>query len=119
QVGDRIYLNTTKPGAVSPTFEDVTERAGIKKGGWSTGVTMADVNADGLLDIYVCKSGNYEGTRRKNQLYINKGNPNGSSLRFEESAEHYGLADTSYTNQATFFDYDKDGDLDVYLLTST
>lgn len=119
QVGDRIYLNTTKPGSGPPTFEDVTEKAGIQKGGWSTGVTMADVNADGLLDIYVCKSGNYSGNLRKNQLYINKGQSNSSSLRFEESAEKYGLADTSYTNQATFLDYDKDGDLDVYLLTST
>lgn len=114
QVGDRLFLNKTKPGSDHPQFEDVTETAGLKKGGWSTGVTMADINADGLLDIYVCKSGNYPGHRRKNQLYINKGN-----LRFEESAERYGLADTSYTNQATFFDYDKDGDLDVYLLTST
>ncbi|GAB3896878.1 VCBS repeat-containing protein [Larkinella knui] len=114
QVGDRVYRNTTKAGSGSPTFQDVTASAGIQKSGWSTGVTMADVNADGLLDIYVCKSGNYEGNRRKNQLYINKGN-----FRFEESAERYGLADTSYTNQATFFDYDKDGDLDVYLLTST
>ncbi|MGV3557258.1 VCBS repeat-containing protein [Larkinella arboricola] len=114
QVGDRMYRNTTKPGADHPTFEDVTSQAGLKNGGWSTGVTMADVNADGLLDIYVCQSGNYAAHRRKNQLYINKGN-----FRFEESAERYGLADTSYTNQAVFFDYDKDGDLDVYLLTST
>lgn len=114
QVGDRIYLNVTRPGSGHPQFKDITETAGLKKGGWSTGVTMADVNSDGLLDIYVCKSGNYPGSRRKNQLYINQG-----KLRFEESAERYGLADTSYTNQATFFDYDKDGDLDVYLLTST
>jgi hypothetical protein len=119
QVGDRIYINTTKPGSSSPTFEDITSSAGIKKGGWSTGVTMADVNADGLLDIYVCKSGNYQGSIRKNQLYINKGAKNGGNIQFEESAERYGLADTSYTNQAAFFDYDKDGDLDVYLLTST
>ncbi|GAB3271779.1 VCBS repeat-containing protein [Larkinella harenae] len=114
QVGDRIYRNTTKPGSDHPTFEDVTSQAGLKNGGWSTGVTMVDVNADGLLDIYVCKSGNYAGSGRKNQLYINQGN-----FRFEESAERYGLADSSYTNQAAFFDYDKDGDLDVYLLTST
>ena len=119
QVGDRLFLNVTKPGSGHPQFEDVTETAGLTKGGWSTGVTMADVNADGLLDIYVCKSGNYPGNRRKNQLYINKGKANDASLRFEESAERYDLADTSYTNQATFFDYDKDGDLDVYLLTST
>lgn len=114
QVGDRIYRNTTQPGSDHPTFEDVTTQAGIRKGGWSTGVTLADVNADGLLDVYVCKSGNYPGNGRKNQLYINQGR-----FRFEESAERYGLADTSYTNQAAFFDYDKDGDLDCYLLTST
>ncbi|GAB3992156.1 VCBS repeat-containing protein [Spirosoma daeguense] len=117
QTGDRIYLNVTKPGSGKPQFEDVTDKANLKKGGWSTGVTMADVNADGLLDIYVCKSGNYPGNQRKNQLYINKSN--GTSLRFEESGERYGLADTSYTNQATFLDYDKDGDLDLFLLTST
>jgi hypothetical protein len=95
-------------------FEDITEKAGILKGGWSTGVTMADVNADGLLDIYVCKSGNYPGARRANQLYINKGN-----LQFQETSHQYGLADTTYTNQAAFLDYDKDGDLDLFLLTST
>ena len=119
QVGDRLYLNTTKPGAAHPQFEDITEVAGIRKAGWSTGVTMADVNADGLLDIYVCKSGNYPGHGRQNQLYINQGSISGAPPRFVESAERYGLADTSYTNQAAFFDYDKDGDLDVYLLTST
>ena len=119
QVPDRLYLNTTKVGSGTPQFEDVTETAGIKTGGWSTGVTMADVNADGLLDIYVCKSGNYPGDRRKNQLYINKSKPGDALLRFAERAEQYGLADTSYTNQAAFFDYDKDGDLDLYLLTST
>ncbi len=80
---------------------------------------MADVNADGLLDIYVCKSGNYPGNRRKNQLYINKGSAAGASPRFAEQADQYGLADTTYTNQAAFLDYDHDGDLDVYLLTST
>jgi hypothetical protein len=119
QVPDRLYLNTTKAGSGTPQFEEVTEQAGIKTGGWSTGVTMADVNADGLLDIYVCKSGNYSANRRKNQLYINTGKSGGASLRFVESADRYGLADTSYTNQAAFFDYDKDGDLDLYLLTST
>ncbi|MDO1449289.1 VCBS repeat-containing protein [Rhodocytophaga aerolata] len=109
QVGDRLYLNKG-----NMKFEDITEKAGILKGGWSTGVTMADVNADGLLDIYVCKSGNYPGARRANQLYINKGN-----LQFQETSHQYGLADTTYTNQAAFLDYDKDGDLDLFLLTST
>lgn len=109
---DKLYLNK---GDLH--FEDITEKAGIKKKnneGWSTGVTMADVNADGLLDIYVCKSGNYPNEKRANELYINRGN-----LRFEENATKFGLADTSYSSQATFFDYDKDGDLDMYLLTTT
>jgi len=114
QVGDRLYLNKGNRGSAPLIFEEITKKAGILPGGWSTGVTMADVNADGLLDIYVCRSGNYNGEGRANRLYINRGN-----LQFQESAGLYGLADTSYTNQAAFVDYDKDGDLDVYLLTST
>jgi enediyne biosynthesis protein E4 len=109
QVGDRLYLNKG-----NLKFEDITTRAGIQKKGWSTGVTMADVNADGLLDIYVCKSGNYPADKRTNLLYINNGD-----LTFEDQASRWGLADTTHTNQAAFFDYDKDGDLDAYLLTST
>ncbi|RRA97738.1 VCBS repeat-containing protein [Larkinella rosea] len=114
QSGDKIYLNTG-----DLTFEDVTQKTGIRSGGWSVGVTMVDINADGFLDIYVCKSGNYEGKQRANQLFINQGNRNGGSVRFKESAAQYGLADTSYTTQAAFFDYDKDGDLDAFLLTTT
>ncbi|WP_247236656.1 VCBS repeat-containing protein [Telluribacter sp. SYSU D00476] len=108
-VGDRLYINKG-----NLQFEDITEQAGILKRGWSTGVTMADINADGLLDIYVSKSGNYGGEDRANQLYINKGN-----AVFEEIAASYGLADTTFTNHAAFFDFDKDGDLDVYLLTTS
>lgn len=109
---DKLYLNKG-----DLRFEDISDKAGIKKKnneGWSTGVTMADINADGLLDIYVCKSGNYPNEKRANELYINRGN-----LRFEESAAKFGLADTTYSSQAAFFDYDKDGDLDMYLLTTT
>lgn len=109
QVGDRLYLNKG-----NLKFEDITAKAGILKRGWSTGVTMADVNGDGLLDIYVCKSGNYPAEKRANLFYINSGD-----LTFEEQASKWGLADTTYTNQASFFDYDKDGDLDVFLITST
>jgi hypothetical protein len=109
QVRDRLYLNKG-----NLKFEDITEKAGILKKGWSTGVTMADVNGDGLLDLYVCKSGNYPAGKRANLLYINNGD-----LTFDEQAEQWGLADTTYTNQAAFFDYDKDGDLDAYLMTST
>lgn len=108
-VGDRLYLN--KGGL---RFEDITVTAGIDNPGWSTGVTMVDINHDGLLDIYVCRSGNYEPEQRKNLFFINQGN-----LVFEEQAEAFGLADTSYSTQAAFFDYDKDGDLDLYLLNHT
>jgi hypothetical protein len=96
-------------------FEDITDKAGIvKKHKWSTGVTMADVNSDGLLDIYVCTAGNLPGDKRQNELYINKGN-----LLFEEAAASFNLQDPgAYHTQASFFDYDMDGDLDVYLLNN-
>jgi hypothetical protein len=108
-VNDRLYVNK---GNLS--FEDISDSAGIVIPGWSTGVTMVDINHDGLLDIYVCRSGNYDKDKRKNLLYINQGN-----LKFIEQAEAYGIADTSYSTQAAFFDYDKDGDLDMYLLNHT
>ncbi|HZH35965.1 MAG TPA: VCBS repeat-containing protein, partial [Flavisolibacter sp.] len=96
-------------------FEDITDKAGIvKKHKWSTGVTMADVNSDGLLDIYVSTAGNLPGDKRQNELYINKGN-----LLFEEAAASFNLQDPgAYHTQASFFDYDMDGDLDVYLLNN-
>ncbi|MGV3557840.1 VCBS repeat-containing protein [Larkinella arboricola] len=119
QSGDKLYLNKGKAGGESLRFEEATETAGIQPRGWSVGVTMVDINADGLLDVYVCKAGNYPGAERANQLYINQGAKNDGAVRFKESAAQYGLADTSYTTQAAFFDYDKDGDLDAYLLTTT
>lgn len=96
-------------------FKDITKSAGIelhkKAGSWKNGVTMADINGDGLLDIYVCYSGRVDEELRKNQLFINKGN-----LKFEEKAAEFGLDDKSYSTQAAFFDYDNDGDLDMFLL---
>jgi enediyne biosynthesis protein E4 len=107
QVANRLYLNKG-----NFQFEDITENAGIqKKGKWSTGVCMADVNGDGLLDIYVCYSGIAPGDPRRNELYINHGN-----LKFTEEAEAYGIADGGYSTHAAFFDYDHDGDLDLFLL---
>jgi hypothetical protein len=97
------------------TFEDVTEQAGV--GGqraWSTGVTMVDINADGLLDIYVCNSGDVAGDNKENELFINLGD-----LKFEEQAEAYNLNDKGFSTHASFFDYDKDGDLDVYILNNS
>jgi hypothetical protein len=97
------------------SFEKITESAGV--GGtkaWSTGVTMVDINGDGLLDIYVCNSGDVAGDNKQNELYINNGD-----LTFTESAENYGLADQGFSTHASFFDYDKDGDLDAYLLNNS
>lgn len=117
--GDRVYLNISNKENGSLKFQDITDKAGLIKRGWSAGVTLADVNADGLLDIYVCKSGNYTGDLRANQLYINQGIGQNGIPTFKEKAQEYGLADTTYSSQAAFFDYDKDGDLDMYLLTTT
>ena len=104
---DQLYLNRG-----NWSFEEITQQAGIiHQPAWTTGVTMADVNGDGLLDIYVCRSGNVATDLRRNSLYINQGN-----LTFKDEAASYGLDDASYSNHATFFDYDNDGDLDMYLL---
>lgn len=92
-------------------FEDISEAAGITSTGWSTGVTMADVNGDGWLDIYVCQVGQYKGQQGSNKLYIN--NQDGT---FTDRAEEYGLQFEGLSTQAAFFDYDLDGDLDLYLL---
>ena len=107
---NKLYLNLG-----SLKFKDITKEAcpGIegRKGGWKTGVTMADVNGDGLLDIYVCYSGKTDNDTRSNQLFINYG-----KNKFKEEAKAYGLAEPGYSTQAAFFDYDNDGDLDMFLL---
>jgi hypothetical protein len=109
-VGNKLYIN--KGNFV---FEDVTQRAGVScKGSWSTGISIADVNGDGWLDIYVCKSGDPRGTNRHNELFINNGD-----MTFTEKAADYGLAVTGLSNHASFFDYDRDGDLDCYLLNNS
>src|SRR5688500_5616770 len=96
-------------------FKDVTKEAGKelagRPGGWKTGVTMADVNGDGWLDIYVCYSGKVSDDARRNQLFINQGNGT-----FKEEAAAYGVNDKSYSTQAAFFDYDNAGDIDLFLL---
>lgn len=96
-------------------FEDISEAAKIiGTKAWSTGVSMVDINADGFLDIYVCNSRDVKGDNKQNELFINNGD-----LTFTESAEEYGLADLGFSTHASFFDYDKDGDLDVYLLNNS
>jgi len=102
-----LYLNQGEM-----KFKDITPSAGVgTEKGWKTGVTMADINGDGLLDIYVCLSGKGDPENRRNKLYINNGN-----LTFSEKAKEYGLDDPGHSTHATFFDYDRDGDLDMYLL---
>ncbi|WNJ19139.1 VCBS repeat-containing protein [Pontibacter sp. G13] len=107
QRANRLYLNRG-----DWTFEDISHSAGIEgHNDWSTGVTMADINADGWLDIYVCAVDQFSGLSGRNALYIN--NQDGT---FTDRAEEYGLAFRGFSNQAAFFDYDHDGDLDCYLL---
>ncbi len=135
----KLYLNKG-----NFTFEDITEKAGLQTNKWCTGVSIADVNNDGLPDIYICVSHSADPEKRKNLLFINDGfstassaadklkNPAAQSkiqgaqkmnesaaireVHFTEQAAAYNLADTGYATQAAFFDYDKDGDLDMYLL---
>ncbi len=93
-------------------FLDISESAGVKSPGlWKTGVSMADVNGDGLLDIYLCRLGHYKGVEGKNELYINQGD-----LTFKEEAARYNLDFSGFSTQAAFFDMDNDNDLDLYLL---
>ncbi|MCL6460559.1 MAG: VCBS repeat-containing protein, partial [Flavobacterium micromati] len=107
---NKLYLNKG-----NFTFEDISKKAGVEgTKTWSTGVVMVDINADGLLDIYVCNAGNSLGNQQKNELFINNGN-----ATFTEKAAEYNLADTGITTHAAFFDYDKDGDLDVYILNNS
>ena len=106
QVSSKLFLNKGKM-----KFEDITQKAGLATDSWCTGVSVVDINNDGWPDIYVSVSGKVSGEKRKNLLFINQHN-----LTFKEEAAAYSLADTSYSTQAVFFDYDKDGKLDMYLL---
>jgi hypothetical protein len=112
--GIRLYLNEGKF-----RFRDVTEQAGLRSKGWTTGVTLADVNGDGRLDIYVCHAGLGDSRLRANELYINQG-PNADGVpTFVEQAAAYGVADSGYSTQAVFFDYDRDGDLDLFVINNS
>ena len=124
QVDNKLYLNKSVPkqGASEQTalvFADVTEVAKVagRHGHWKTGVTLADVNADGWLDIYVCYSALPDPAARANQLFINDCRKPGAVPTFTERAAEYGLdAPGTFSTQASFFDYDRDGDLDMFLV---
>jgi len=110
QGSNKLYLNKG-----DFKFEDISKTANIEGNNvWSTGVVMVDINNDGFLDIYVCNAGNVKGDNLKNELFINNGN-----LTFTEKAKDYNLAENGLTTHAAFFDYDKDGDLDVYILNNS
>lgn len=109
QVTSKLYVN--KGGM---EFDDITQKAGVSTNSWCTGVSIIDINNDGWADIYVSVSGKVPGEKRRNMLFINQHN-----LTFRDEATEYGLADTSYSTQAVFFDYDKDGRMDMYLLNHT
>ncbi|MEP7373166.1 MAG: VCBS repeat-containing protein [Chitinophagaceae bacterium] len=115
QHSNRLYLNKG-----DFKFTDITKQAGLATDSvWSTGVTIADVNSDGLPDIYVCKSGEIKGRNRSNSLYINNGPSASGEISFSEKAKEYGLDNKGLSTHAAFFDYDNDGDLDCYLLTNS
>ena len=107
QNGNKLYLNKG-----DLRFDDITSGSNTESPGtWNTGVSMADVNGDGWLDIYVCEVGNYKGLQGRNRLYINN-----QDLSFTERAEEFNLAVVAFSTQAAWLDYDRDGDLDMYLL---
>lgn len=100
-------------------FDDITQTANLTgESRWCTGVSVVDINADGWLDIYVCASFRDDAARRTNLLYINQGLNDKGIPVFKEEAAAYGIADTGYSTQGYFFDYDKDGDLDLYIATN-
>jgi hypothetical protein len=113
QVDNRLYLNRR-----GLRFEDITQKAGASKGNplvWSAGVSIVDINHDGKSDIYVCNTMHRDPALRRNQLLVNQGNDASGIPHFVEMATAYGIADTTHSSNAQFFDYDNDGDSDLFI----
>ncbi|MEZ0483109.1 FG-GAP-like repeat-containing protein [Fibrella aquatica] len=119
QVPNRLFLNQTESGSSDLRFRDITQEAGVGGAGkWCSGVAMVDINNDERMDLYVGATVSKDSVKRENLLYVNQGVKNGVPL-FQEMAREYGVADNGHTTNAAFFDYDNDGDLDLYVLTNT
>lgn len=117
QVANKLYLNKGVDEANKLKFEDVTEKSNVAgQGKWCSGVAVVDINNDNLLDIYVCATVKKVASERANMLYVNQGVGKDGIPTFKEMAKEYGIADTTHTTNAAFFDYDNDGDLDLYVL---
>ena len=115
QVSPRVYLNLG-----NFKFKDITsEFEGLTNSQWYSSVSIVDINSDGWPDIYLTSTKSDNPEKRKNRLWINNGSKNGADPTFTEMAEKYGIADTGYATNATFFDYDRDGYLDLYILNNT
>ena len=112
QADNKLYLNRG-----NFKFEDITEKAGVQKkpGQWSSGINVLDINRDGRADIYICNTLVKDPEKRKNLLFVNSGNDQAGIPRFAEMAGSYGIADTSHASHAQFFDYDNDGDPDLFI----
>ena len=111
-VSSKLYLNKGKM-----QFEDITKAAGMTTHDWIMGVSVVDINNDGWMDLYLNVAGPMRKRTHHNLLFINQGATNGK-ISFKEDASAYGLADSSFCVQSAFLDYDRDGDLDMYLLTN-
>jgi enediyne biosynthesis protein E4 len=115
QVSSKVYLNQG-----NFKFKDITSNfAGLTNDQWYSSVTIVDINSDGLPDVYLTSTESNNPEKRKNRLWVNNGSKDGGDPTFTEMAEKYGIADTSYSTNATFFDYDNDGYLDLYVLNNT
>ena len=114
RVANQLYLNQGQF-----KFEEVSVKAGVTgEGKWCRGVSVVDINNDGKQDIYISATLDTNANKRANILYVNQGNDAAGIPLFKEMAEEYGLADTSFSTMANFFDYDKDGDLDMFLVVN-